>query len=160
MGNGRMKMFRKLALGFALWAGISSYAIGQASDGMSPSSLPGSVDYTYYYNGASWDRARTPVIYKTFSGTVVTTAQTLWTPASGKSFRLMGFCITMSVAVGDVTLADGATNFFVVPRNTLNASQCSGNMVNGYLSIAANNALTAIGASTEAISGTIWGTEE
>jgi hypothetical protein len=35
----------------------------------------------YMYNGASWDRARTPNVFKSLSAVVITSETTIWTPA-------------------------------------------------------------------------------
>ena len=53
------------------------------------------LSYSYVFNGATYDRVRGAIVYKT----VVATAAgetTVWTPAAGKRVRLMGY--TLSVA--------------------------------------------------------------
>lgn len=113
------------------------------------------------WTGAQFDRMRMPSVYKTVSATVITSETTIWTPASGKKFRLMGFMISQGVATGAITLKDNTagTTIFVIPQQTVGvAILCS--LGNGILSAAANNVLTATGASTETITGTFWGTEE
>src|SRR5258708_7046612 len=58
------------------------------------------------FNGVSWDRLRTPSVFKQLSAVVVTSETTIWTPTSGKKFRLMGFLLTQGVLTGAVTLKD------------------------------------------------------
>ena len=87
---------------------------------------------------------------------------TLWTPASGKKFRLMGFLISQGVITGAVTLRDntaGAT-ILVIPPGTAGAVISGNGMGNGILSASANNVLTAQGVATETLSGYVFGTEE
>ena len=120
----------------------------------------------WVYNGTAlatgWERLRTPVTFKSFSGTVITSETTIWTPAAGKKFRLMGFLITQGVATGAVTLKDNTagTTILVIPQHTIGVALASPKMGNGILSAAANNVLTATGVSTETISGYVFGTEE
>lgn len=56
------------------------------------------------YNGASWDRLRTPNVFKTATATA-SGDTALWTPTSGKKFRLMRYIIHVT---GGATLASGA----------------------------------------------------
>lgn len=56
------------------------------------------------YNGASWDRLRTPNVFKTATATA-SGDTALWTPTSGKKFRLMRYIIHVT---GGATLAAGA----------------------------------------------------
>lgn len=143
---------------------VMPQAHGQTIDTEQPSASPGSKSWNYYWDPATsgWDRQRTVTVYKTVSALVVTTETTVWTPAALKRFRLMGFCLTQGVVTGAITLKDntaGAT-ILVIPPNTIGVSQCSPALGNGYLSLAANNVLTATGASTETVSGFFFGTEE
>lgn len=116
----------------------------------------------FFWNGASQDSARTPVIYKQLSAVAVGSEITIWTPAAGKKFRLMGYTFTQGVATGAIALKDNTagTTIFTVPQNTLGAAFNSPNMGNGILSAAANNVLTATGVATETLTGTVYGTEE
>lgn len=105
---------------------------------------------------------RTPNVFKNVSAVVITSETTVWTPAAGKKFRLMGFVITQGVAAGAITLKDNTagTTILVIPQHTLAAALASPPMGNGILSAAAGNVLTATGASTETITGYFFGTEE
>jgi hypothetical protein len=119
---------------------------------------------TMLWNGATWERARTPNIFKDLSAVTITTITTLWTPSSGKKFRLMGGSLSASAAVS-ILLEDnaaGAGNFiFRTPK--LLADTPFTFVVgtgNGKLSAAINQVLKATGSAAAAITGTLWGTEE
>lgn len=105
---------------------------------------------------------RTPIVFKNLSAVVITSETTIWTPAAGKKFRLMGFVLTQGVVTGAITLKDNTagTTILVIPQHTLGDVQQSPPMGNGILSAAAGNVLTATGASTETITGYVFGTEE
>lgn len=154
---------RKILLVGLLSLGILApgLAIAQSSDGNSPSALPGINAYQEVYNGASWDRPRSPSKFVNVNATI-TSETTIWTPAAGKKFRLMGFVLTQGVATGTVTLKDNTagTTILTIPANTIGVVVASPPMGNGILSGAANNVLTATGASTETITGFVFGTEE
>lgn len=106
-------------------------------------------------------RAVTPDTFKNVSAVVITTEQTVWTPASGKKFRLQGYCLAQGVVTGAITLKDNTagTTILVIPPNTAGVA-VHVPLGNGILSAAANNVLTAIGASTETITGFFYGSEE
>lgn len=116
----------------------------------------------FKFNGSTWDRERTPNVFKTLSAVVITSETTIWTPAGGKKFRLMGFCLAQGVATGAVTLKDNTagSTILIIPPNTIGVYMISPPMGNGILSAAANNVLTATGASTETLTGFVFGTEE
>ena len=96
------------------------------------------------------------------SAVVITSETTIWTPTSGKKFRLMGYAITQGVVTGAITLKDGigGTTILIIPQQTIGVVQISPDMGNGIISVADNNVLTATGASTETITGFVFGTEE
>lgn len=52
------------------------------------------------YNGATLDLLRRANVVKNISAVTITaaTGATIWTPASGKKFRLLGFCLSASAA--------------------------------------------------------------
>ena len=94
-------------------------------------------------------------------GTIASTASlTVWTPASGKRFRLLWLNLSTSVA-GGVELVDGTTAFAEV---ALAAAVGQSILLpsGGYLSIAANNVLklTNETGATSTMIGTAIGTEE
>lgn len=134
------------------------------------------------YNGATWDRQRTPASFHNTGGAGVTAAGStgVWTPAAGKKFRLMRYIIQIT---GDATVAaagrvlvrwmDGAVSMGTgvlawVPNVALN----NGSVIwstgwvdlgNGYLSVAANNLLNldlSVALTAGAVSALAIGTEE
>lgn len=141
---------------------VVSFAVfGQASDSQTPSSSPAHNAWNYVWTGAGWDRQRLVNTFKNVSAVVITSETTVWTPASGKKFRLMGYCLTQGVVTGAITLKDNTagTTILIIPPHTIAVSTCS-SFANGILSAAANNVLTATGASTETITGYFFGVEE
>lgn len=99
--------------------------------------------------------------FKSVNALVITTEQTVWTPASGKRIRLQGFVITQGVATGAITLRDGTagSTILIIPQHTVGAA-LEADLDNGILLSAADRVLTAQGASTETITGYFFGTEE
>jgi hypothetical protein len=136
------------------------------------------VNRNYALNGASWDRVRTTdgkshVAAPTASGNTA-----VWTPASGKKFRLMWLHVQLG---GDATLgsagalivniADSATNLFGWETQVSNAAVTGQVYIdewialpgNGILSAAANNVLNCNLSSSltaGAVRVTAGGTEE
>ncbi len=110
---------------------------------------------------ALWDRLRTANKFITLSSVVITAETTIWTPAAGRKFRLMGFLLNQGVLTGNVTLKDNTAGgtIFIIPANSAGVA-IPANFGNGILSAAANNVLTATGVATETLSGTLFGTEE
>jgi hypothetical protein len=114
------------------------------------------------FNGATWERWRNPNVFKSPSAVVITSETTIWTPGAGKKFRLMGGVITQGVVTGAITFKDntaGAT-IIIIPPNTIGVAIAFALGGNGFLSAAANNVLTATGASTETVTGFLFGCEE
>lgn len=105
---------------------------------------------------------RTPTKFIALNDVVISPEVTIWTPAAGKRFRLMGAFLSHGVATGNVVLKDntGGTTILFLPRNTLGVAVATPPMGNGILSAAANNVLTATGVATQTLSGYIFGTEE
>lgn len=132
-----------------------------------------------YVGGGLADRLRTPTTFKTVTATA-SGDTAVWTPTSGKKFRLMGAMVELS---GNAQLASAAT-FNIVLRDATTAigvgfSASVGaaaittsvpnlldngvNLGNGILSAAANNVLN-VNLSAALTGGvvrvTAWGTEE
>ena len=111
------------------------------------------------FNGATWDRVRVANVYKAVSLSAAADTQSLWTPAAGKRFRLMGLYLT-SNATGLLTFNDGVGGTAIfIPRPAGNAI-ISVNFGQGILSAAANNVLSLVRSASTAIDGVVWGTEE
>lgn len=123
--------------------------------------LPGNAAAPMLWDSTGYFIERTPSVFKNASATVITSETTIWTPATGKKFRLMGYCVSQGVATGAITLKDNTagTTILVIPQNTVGGTTCN-SLRNGILSAAANNVLTATGASTETVTGYFYGTEE
>ena len=120
--------------------------------------------YTYplMFNGQTVLRARAPAIFKSFNLTSVATETTIWTPAAGRRFRLMGYVLTSGTVGGNVVFKDNTagTTILVVPFGAASTPITSTPMGNGILSATAGNVLTATGAATQTLSGYVFGTEE
>lgn len=141
----------------------NTVTLGSPSDAISSSNSSLFVEsFSAVYNGANFERLRTPNVFKQLSAVLITAETTIWTPAGGKKFRLMGFVIAQGVLTGAITLRDNTagTIILTIPQNTVGVAFASPNMGNGILSAAANNVLTAQGVATETITGYFFGTEE
>jgi hypothetical protein len=132
----------------------------------------------YLYNGSTWDRPRTPNIFKQATATA-SGSTALWTPTAGKKFRLMRFRVQVtglakaaSSADLVITLLDSASDIGVGQVVTIpTTAGTTGNILdsawidlgNGRLSALANNVLN-INLSFALIGGlvnvTCCGTEE
>ena len=113
--------------------------------------------YGGLFNGATWDRVRTPSVFKT--GTATAAGNTaVWTPTAGKKFRLMRYQIevqegsTLGAGANDVIKFQDATtdigfihDVFIpaAALATMGVLYQSGwiDLGNGILSAAANNVL-------------------
>jgi hypothetical protein len=113
------------------------------------------------FNGQTFSRQRFPGKFVPLTALSVASQAAIWTPASGRRFRLMGFVLTSGTVGGNVTLQDGvSTTILTVPFGAAGATIVSPPMGNGILSAAVNNALYATGIATQALSGFCFGTEE
>ena len=127
-------------------------------DGASPNSIVTFWSYPLVFNGAYWDRPRTPSKFTTVNLAAGTAETTLWTPAAGRKFRLMGLVLTAGAAC-DIELRDntGGTVIFYV---ALSAEPLVLDLGNGILSGAANRPLTVTRSVSTTLKGTLFGTEE
>lgn len=117
--------------------------------------------YNAIFNGASWDRARTPNVFKSLNALSIAAEATIWTPSAGKKFRLMGYCLETGTVGGNVLLKDNTagSTILVVPFGAASAV-IQDQFGNGIVSAAANNVLTATGTATQTLSGYVYGVEE
>ena len=110
--------------------------------------------------GATFDRVRVGKVYKyiEYLNLPTSTNTTIWTPAAGKKFRLMGISIATSATV-HLHIRDSGTIFHSV---RLQGTTTSFEFGNGYLSAVANNLLEVRNDSgtTTNVWITAWGTEE
>ena len=116
----------------------------------------------YLFNGGSFDRQRTPTQFVPVQNVGVTagTAATIWTPAAGKKFHLMGFAVSLSVA-GYIIFEDNTTEFLRTPAMPAGSGIVNpANMGNGYTSTAANNVLKMDVSASGNINGFVFGTTE
>lgn len=150
-------MFKKFIRSLAVAFTFAFAAPAFAADALPSGAVPALV-----FNGGAYEIARTANVFKSQSAVVITSETTIWTPAAGKKFRIMGWCLTQGVATGAVTLKDNTagTTILIIPANTIAVATCVNLPGNGFLSATAGNVLTATGASTETITGTFFGTEE
>jgi hypothetical protein len=167
-----------LAVGY-VWTGTEldrRAALLSNADGQSAAQtgLAGAVSRNQGYNGATWDRVRVPNVYKSVLVTA-TGDTTIWTPAAGKRFRLMGYSVqaaaTIALAgIGLLKLLDGASAtieqhalFFGGTASAANWIGINSNLQNGYLSAVADNVLKVnldVTPATGRISINVFGTEE
>jgi hypothetical protein len=151
-------------------------AVVTAADALANQVVLGAGAFGFAYNGATWDRLRTPNVFKRGG---LNGAGNVWTPASGKKFRLMraylyigGGATMAAAAFNAITLTDGGTTiplagFDVYVPNAVPASpsppiQIALDFGNGYLSTAANNILAVVmsALATGFLDIGVWGTEE
>ena len=117
----------------------------------------------FHYNGTNADRVRTPSIFKDVATIAIGTIATVWTPAGGKKFRLMGGIISVTAAVNILfeDNAAGAGNFVVrIPTMLVGTPFQFTLGGNGFLSAVANNVLKATSSAAANLVGTLFGTEE
>jgi hypothetical protein len=117
--------------------------------------------YSTLFNGQAQSRVRSPGRFVSVNALSIATETTVWTPASGRRFRLMGYQLS-STGIQNIVLKDntaGAT-ILVIPGVTAGQLNFSPPMGNGILSAAPNNVLTANAGGVNAISGFLFGCEE
>ena len=132
---------------------FNAYGIGLADSS-------GSADVIF--NGIITDRTRTPNKFINLNAVSIATEATIWTPATGKRFRVMGFMLTSGTVGGNVVFKDNTagTTILTLPFGAAAIPLVSAPMGNGIFSAAINNVLTATGVATQTLSGTIFGCEE
>lgn len=114
------------------------------------------------WNGQAFSRTRSPNIIININAVAISPEATIWTPAAGRKFRIMGYVLESGTLGGNVLLKDntGGTTCLIIPFGAANGVITSPPMGNGFLSAAANNVLTATGTGAQTLSGYIFGTEE
>lgn len=128
------------------------------------SALLGVAPFSMGFAGTTWDRVRVGKVYRYIEFLNLTngSATTVWTPAAGRKFRLMGISI-QSTQANNVHLRDGAGGtVFSTFRFTSSEAHLTFDFGNGYLSSTANNVLEILNNTTVTASFwvTAWGTEE
>lgn len=117
------------------------------------------VAFNYAFGGETWQQLRTPRVFKPQNAVPVATETTVWTPAAGTRFRLMGMTVASSVA-GNLVFRDNTAGTIIASVSTTAGVPVPVDFGNGKLSAAANNVLTAQGPGGSTLSGMIFGTEE
>lgn len=136
----------------------------QAPGGTGPSPIPppAFADYLFNYATGQWEPRLVPTKWKPQTNVAVAAATdtTLWTPAAGTRFRVMGFHLTGSVnspcsfrdnTTGTVFYRFDLAGIPGVPEPII---------VNGYLSTAVNNVLVINCTNALTLNGTVWGVEQ
>ncbi len=103
-------------------------------------------------------------VTKEIAGVAITagTPVSIWTPATGKKFRLYGFHVGVSAAAA-VLFKEGAGNSSIGVRSGLLAANGvvhADNLGEGVLSAAANNDLKVDATANATLHGFVWGFEE
>jgi len=114
-------------------------------------------------NGSTLDIVRVQTTRVDLSSVSIASIATVWTPTTGKKFRLMGGSISVSVA-GSVLFEDnsaGAGNFVWRTPKLSADTPYNFDLGNGKLSATTNNVLKATSSvASGTIIGTLYGTEE
>jgi hypothetical protein len=117
------------------------------------------------FNGQAISRLRSPGKFIALNGVSVAAETTIWTPATGRKFRLLGYNLTALGAAGNVVLKDNTAGATIpilpsFPAIGANDKVLPPALGNGYLSAAVNNVLTATGVASQTLSGFLVGCEE
>ncbi|HWP96393.1 MAG TPA: hypothetical protein VN426_06050 [Syntrophomonadaceae bacterium] len=101
------------------------------------------VAFNMVWNGATWDRLRQTNVHK-FGNPTASGDNAIWTPTSGKKFRLLGISLQCGATDVNVVFKDGSTA--ISPTLYGKANQWMDlsalfQRSNGILSAAANNVL-------------------
>ncbi len=122
-------------------ATVNDPLLKASADAQTAASVPEVA--TGRYNGATVDRERMITKFVQLKAQAVTagTPVDVYTPTSGKKFRILAYHISLSVA-GSVLFEDGTGNEVLrTPLMAAGAGQASPRMDNGILSAAANTHL-------------------
>lgn len=119
-------------------------------------------NYVGAYNGQMIQPTRIPGKVVNLTAASIAAEATIWTPAAGRRFRLMGGLLTSGTTTANVTLKDNTagTTILVLPFGAAAVPMPFTIPGNGILSTAANNVLTATGVATQTLSGYVYGCEE
>lgn len=113
----------------------------------------------YAWDGAAWTRFYVASQRIDQNAVDIHAITTVWTPAAGKSFRLLGGSISMSAAVSVLFEDNGAGNYiWRTPVLVANAPYNFDLGPEGYLASAAGNVLKATGSGAGTLTGVLYGT--
>lgn len=132
------------------------------ADAITPAAPVETFTFDARFNGATWDRTRTPNVFKTVSLGAGTTETTIWTPTSGKKFRLMGMILTPGAATTLTFKDNTAGTTIFITRGTTDQPIIvpAGALGNGIKSATANNVLTVTRGTSATLDGVVFGVEE
>jgi hypothetical protein len=119
--------------------------------------VQGAIRSTNPASGSPFVAVRTPDVFKTLANDTTSGNTAIWTPASGRKFRLMGYQVivpgnavyattagTLTVTFQDATTATPFTHVVQVPTTAVNGVLYNSGWIslgNGFVSSTANNAL-------------------
>lgn len=135
-----------------------------ATDGYATTtwSLP-VIDQVHLFNGAGWDRWRGANVFKDIAAVAIVagTPQTIWTPAAGKRFRLMGFMLSSTTAAALIfKYAAANTTMWRTPVLAAAGVIIIEALGNGHMPGAVNDPLKLDATVSTTVSGAVWGIEE
>lgn len=110
-----------------------------------------------------WDLAQVKFIAV---AATITTEQSIWTPATGARFRWLGYNLVSTVAAGNIIVKDNTAGgtILTIPMPAIaiptGDTRIGGPGSMGLVSGAINRILTFTGASTQVVTGYIYGIEE
>lgn len=143
--------------------GVAYLAVGSGAivmgAGLTPGAVPGALGWGLGSDGVPLQH-HVADRFVPFALTAVTTQQLVWTPASGKKFRLLGIHLKASVAT-TIAILDGTGGTTIL---TIGAGAASPEVLTlgpiGILSGAANRAVYVTSSASAGIVGTAFGCEE
>lgn len=114
------------------------------------------------YNGATGDLVRLQSFRVDMSAVAIGSITTVWTPTTGKKFRLMGgsFSVSAAVSVLFEDNAAGAGAFIWRTPKLIADTPYNFDLGNGKLSAVIDQVLKATSSAAANITGTLYGTEE
>lgn len=112
------------------------------------------------FNGATMDLARTPNVFKPVAQAAATAETTIWTPASGKKFRLQRLTLTVGAQTVLTFKDNTAGTTILVIELAANTPLTIDLGAIGILSGAADRVLTVTRATSATLNGFVAGTEE
>jgi hypothetical protein len=111
------------------------------------------------WNGTTWERVRIAKAFVPLSAVAVNPEAGVWTPATGRRVRLMGFDLMGSVA-GEYAFRSGPAGTVVYRTVLAEGVPRDVDLGNGIALAAINTALTIEGPEAATVTGTLRGTEE
>jgi hypothetical protein len=132
------------------------------ADALTPAAPVETLDFGLRYNGATWDRARIPAKVVTVALGAGTTETTIYTPASGKKFRLHGIILTPGAATTLTFKDNTAGTTIFVTRGTTDTPIVipAGALGNGILSGAVDRVLTVTRGTSATLDGVLLISDE